>query len=124
MSLYKLIWLSGFILLASAAPAQELNSTVTINADQVQTTDRSVFKDMERAFANFLNTRKWTNDAYKNYEKIKCSLFLNLKMVSIGNYTASVQFASARPIYNTDYSSVVFNFADRDWEFEYIESQP
>ena len=50
--------------------AQELNFKVIVNAEQVQTTDRGVFKDMERAFANFLNTRKWTNDSYKNYEKI------------------------------------------------------
>jgi Domain of unknown function (DUF4835) len=108
----------------STSFAQELNCKVTINADQVQTTDRSVFKDMERALANFLNTRKWTTDTYKNFEKINCTLFLNLKMVSIGNFTASVQIASARPVFNTNYETVVFNFADRDWEFEYIESQP
>lgn len=114
-----------FCCLASfGAACQELNCTVTINADQVQTTDRSVFKDMERALANFLNTRKWSNDTYKNYEKINCSLFLNLKMVSIGNFTANAQIAAARPIYNTKYESVDFNFADRDWQFEYIESQP
>jgi len=122
MRLLKIVFLS--CLISPCAIGQELDCKVTINADQVQTTDRSVFKDMERAFANFLNSRKWTSDTYKNYEKIKCSMFLNLKMVSIGNYTASVQFASARPVYNSNYESVVFNFADRDWEFEYIESQP
>lgn len=104
---------------------QELNCKVTINADQIQTSDRSVFKDMERAFANFLNARKWTNDNLKNYEKINCSLFLNIsKMPSIGNFVANVQITSARPIYNTNYETVVFNFADREWEFGYIESQP
>ena len=104
---------------------QELNCKVTINADQIQTTDRSVFKDMERAFANFLNNRKWTTDNYKNYEKINCNIFLNInKMPSIGNFVANVQITSARPIYNTNYETVIFNFADREWEFEYIESQP
>src|SRR5258708_10600703 len=104
---------------------QELNCKVTINADQIQTSDRAVFKDMERAFANFLNTRKWTNDNLKNYEKINCSIFLNIsKMPSIGNFVANVQITSARPIYNTNYETVVFNFADREWEFSYIESQP
>lgn len=105
--------------------AQELNCKVVINADQIQTTDRGVFKDMERAFANFLNTRKWTTDSYKTHERINCTLFLNIsKMPSIGNFQASAQITSARPIFNTNYESVMFNFADRDWEFEYIESQP
>jgi hypothetical protein len=114
-----------FVLLSFQMLAQELNCKVTINADQIQTTDRGVFKDMERAFATFLNTRKWTSDSYKNFEKINCTLFLNInKMPSIGNFTANVQIAAARPVYNTNYETVLFNFADRDWEFEYIESLP
>src|SRR6185295_16929420 len=40
--------------LSFCSVGQELNCKVTINADQIQTSDRSVFKDMERAFANFL----------------------------------------------------------------------
>jgi len=104
---------------------QELNFKVTINADQIQTSDRGIFKDMERAFANFLNTRKWTNDSYSGHEKINCTLFLNItKMPSIGNFAANAQITSARPIYNGNYETVVLNFADRDWEFEYIESLP
>jgi Domain of unknown function (DUF4835) len=105
--------------------SQELNAKVTINAEQVQTTDRAVFKDMERAFANFLNSRKWTTDNYKNYEKINCTVFLNIsRMPAIGNFIANVQITVARPVFNTNYETVLFNFADRDWEFEYIESQP
>ncbi|NOT77067.1 MAG: DUF4835 family protein [Cyclobacteriaceae bacterium] len=105
---------------------QELNCKVTVNADQIQTSDRAVFKDMERAIANFMNTRKWSNDAYKNYEKINCSIFLNFSKgtPSIGSYSASAQITVARPVFNTNYESVLFNFADREWEFEYIESQP
>jgi len=110
---------------AVSLQAQELNCKVTINADQISTTDRAVFKDMERAFANFLNSRKWTNDNYKNYEKINCRIFLNIsKMPSIGNFVSNAQITVARPVFNTNYESVLFNFADRDWEFEYIESQP
>ena len=115
--LMVLISVSGF--------CQELNIKVIINADQIQTSDRAVFKDMERAFSNFLNTRKWTNDTYKNHERINCSLFLNIsKMPSIGLFQASAQITSGRPVFNTNYESVMLNFADRDWEFEYIESQP
>ena len=99
---------------------------MTVNSDQIQTTDRNVFKDMERAIAIFMNTRKWTTDTYKNHERINCSIFLNLSKgtPSLGSFSASVQITVARPIYNTNYETVLLNFADREWEFEYIESQP
>lgn len=114
-----------FALSTSIGLSQELNFKVIVNADQIQTTDRAIFRDMERAFANFLNTRKWTSDSYKNYEKISGTLFLNItKMPSIGNFTANAQITSARPVYNTNYETVLLNFADREWEFEYIESLP
>jgi hypothetical protein len=108
------------------AGAQELKSTVTINVGpKVQTTDRNVFRDMKTALEQFLNTRKWTNDIFQAHEKINCSLLINInEMPSIGVFSASVQIQSARPIYNSNYTSLLLNFADRDWEFEYIESQP
>ena len=117
--------LAILLLVTAATRAQELNCKVTINADQIQTTDRAVFKDMERAITTFLNTRKWTNDSYKNHERINCGIFLNIgKMPSIGNFQANAQITSGRPIYNSNYESVLLNFADREWEFEYFESMP
>lgn len=117
----------SLILILSALPAasQELNCLVTINDNQVQTSDRTIFKDMKTSIEQFMNGRKWTNDAYKNHEKINCSILITItKMPAIGRFSASVQVQSARPVYNTNYSTLIFNFADRDWEFEYIESQP
>ncbi len=114
------------VLLSFHSVAQELNSIVTINVGpKIQTTDRNVFRDMKNALQQFLNTRKWTNDAFQTHEKINCSLLINInEMPSIGIFSASVQVQSARPIYNSSYTSLLLNFADRDWEFEYIESQP
>lgn len=113
-------------LLSFGSIAQELNSIVTINVGpEIQTTDRNVFRDMKNGLQQFLNTRKWTNDAFQTHEKINCSFLINInKMPSIGAFSASVQIQSARPVYNSNYTSLVLNFADRDWEFEYIESQP
>lgn len=109
----------------SAARAQELNCIVNINSTQVQTSDRGIFREMKLAIEQFMNQRKWTADSYKAHEKINCTLLINInKMPSIGNFTASVTIQSARPVYGSGYSSLVFNFADREWEFEYIESLP
>ncbi len=116
-----------FLLLIGCVPvlAQELKCSVTINATQIQTSDRGIFKEMKTSIEQFMNGRKWTNDEFKPHEKIDCNLLITItKMPSIGSFTASVQIRSARPIFNTNYSSLIFNFADRDWEFEYIESLP
>jgi hypothetical protein len=111
---------------ALCATAQELNSVVTINVGpKVKTTDRGVFRDMKTAFEQFLNSRKWTSDIFQAHEKINCSFLININdMPAIGVFSASVQVQSARPIFNSNYTSLLLNFADRDWEFEYIESQP
>jgi hypothetical protein len=118
-----IILISTLIVITSQA--QELQFVVSVNSSQVQTSDQSVFKDMKNAIEQFYNGRKWTTDTYKNHERIKASMLITItKMPEIGNFTASVQVQSARPIFNSNYSSLLFNFADRDWEFEYIESQP
>lgn len=114
-----------FCLSTAGAWAQELNCKVTVNADQIQTSDRGIFKDMERSIATFMNTRKWTGDSYKNHERINCAIFLNIsRMPSIGSFSANAQITVARPVFNSNYETVLLNFADRDWEFEYIESLP
>ena len=108
-----------------SALAQELNCAVSINATQIQTSDAGIFKDMENAIEQFMNGRKWTNDTYKTHEKIVCNFLITItKMPAIGSFSASVQVQSARPVYNSTYTSLLFNFADREWEFEYIESMP
>lgn len=107
--------------------AQEINCKVTVNADQVQSSDRSVFSDMENAFTQFVSNRQWTDDDFDNFEQIRCNMIITLNntQTSIGNFEASgVQIQYARPVYNTNYESILLNFADRDWQFEYVESQP
>lgn len=122
------IFFLAIFLLSFSAFGQELNCRVIINADQVQTTERSIFADMETAFAQFLNDRKWTNDEYLPEERINCNFILTLDpnetQPGLGKFGASVQILSSRPVYGTDYETVVFNFADRDWVFEYFQSQP
>lgn len=114
-----------FLLASLSLSAQELKCTVSVNASAIQTTDQSIFKDMKTAIEQFMNTRKWTNDNYKAHEKIACNFLITItRMPAIGSFAASVQVQSARPIFNSNYNSMVFNFADRDWEFEYIESLP
>lgn len=125
MDIRGIVYVMLILVLSVSGQAQELNCTVTINSTQITTSDRGIFRDMKTAVEQFMNSRKWTTDAYKNYEKINCNMLITItKMPAIGNFSASVQVQAARPVYNSNYSSLIFNFADRDWEFEYIESLP
>ena len=115
--------LLGFI--SHFVSGQELNCRVKVDDERAQTSDRMVFRDMEQAFARFLNDRKWTNNTYLPEERIDCNVSITIEsMPAVGFYNATVQIQSSRPVYNTSYSTLLFNFADRDWQFEYVESTP
>jgi hypothetical protein len=123
--MHKSVMFIVLLILSCPLMAQELNCNVTINSTQITTSDRGIFRDMETSIEQFLNSRKWSNEAYKAHEKINCNMLITItKMPAIGSFSATVQIQAARPVYNTNYSSLIFNFADRDWEFEYIESLP
>lgn len=115
-----------FFLQMSFLKAQELNCSINIQlGNKVRTTERGVYDDMENSFEQFFNNRKWTTDQFKVHERIKCNINLVIDdSPSPGQHSASVQIQSARPIFGSNYESIVLNFADRDWQFEYVESQP
>lgn len=107
------------------AAGQELFCQVIVNADRVQTTERNIFRDMANSFEQFMNNTKWTNDAYQRHERIVCNLSITIEsMPSIGSFNATVQVQAARPVYNSNYETLLLNFADREWQFEYVESMP
>lgn len=114
-----------FLLLSQAGFSQELDFTVVINSDRARIQNTSVFATMKTSFEQFLNGRSWTTDEFRPEERIKGNLLITINDVpQVGVYNATVQIQTVRPVYGTNYESLVFNFADRNWNFDYIESQP
>jgi hypothetical protein len=75
--------------------AQELLCQVVVNAQQVQSTERAIYREMEVTFARFMNDMKWTNEVYQTHERIRCNLNITINsMPAIGIYTANVQECS------------------------------
>jgi hypothetical protein len=98
---------------------------VKVNADRVQISDKNIFRDMEVSFTQFMNQNKWTQDVFMPHERIACNLNITIEsMPSIGSFNATVQVQAARPVYDTNYESILLNFADREWQFQYVESIP
>lgn len=105
--------------------AQELNFKVIINSDRSRIQNTDIFNQMQTNFEQFLNGRSWSDDEYRPEERIKGNLLITINEVpQIGFYNATVQIQVVRPVYGTNYESLIFNYADRNWSFEYLESQP
>lgn len=114
------------LLLAQHIQAQELQARVTVIASKVSTTvDRKIFQTLQTGLANFLNTRKWSNDVFQPAEKIQCSFLLTIDEAPGNNiYKAKLTVQAARPVYNSSYDSPLLNFIDDNVTFRYIEFQP
>lgn len=121
----KFRFLIFFYFLTIAAQAQELNFTVIINSERSRIQNTDIFNQMKTNFEQFLNGRSWTTDEFRPEERVKGNLLITINEVpQIGFYNATVQIQVVRPVYGTNFESLIFNFADRNWSFEYLESQP
>lgn len=105
--------------------AQELNAKVVVQTPKLQLTDPKVFKTLENDITEFLNTRKWTNDVYQTQERIECSFLISItEELAANRFNAQIIIQSNRPVYNSSYNSVMLNYQDKNWTFEYTEFQP
>ena len=73
----------------------------------------------------FMNNRKWTTDNFAPNEKIDCNILINItKIISPGNYQATIEVQARRPVYKSAYNSVLLNYQDNSFSFSYLENQP
>jgi len=118
-----------FILLISTSiitKGQEIQARLSVVTSKISTQiDKKVFQTLQTSLTNFINNRRWTNDAFQPSEKIQCNFLLNLEQ-DLGNniFKGKLTIQAARPIYNTTYDSPIINFIDDDIVFRYQEFQP
>ena len=102
--------------------AQELNCLVTVNSDQIQGTNRSIFEALEKSITEYMNDRRWTDYEYLTNERIDCSIYMVINVQNGNSFAAELQVQSTRPIYNSNYKSPIFSFKDQNVEFTYFEN--
>lgn len=103
----------------------ELNCTVRIITPQLQKTDRKVFDQLEVSMRDFLNTTKWTQDAFEENERIKCNFILTLETEGDNNiFEADLAVQAVRPVYASGYETPLLSHLDKDITFAYTENQP
>ena len=113
-----------FNLLSFFASGQELNCQVEVNADQIQTANKQVFKTLEEAINEYMNTNKFSNAQFSVNEKINCRLFFTIKEYNDNTMIGDLQIQSSRPVYNSTYTTTLINFKDTKIEFSYQENEP
>ena len=117
---YVALLLLGF---ATETEAQELNARVKINHNQIQGTDNSVFEELEQTLTQFINERQWTNLQFQKNERITCNF--NITVTAYDNstnvFTCKAVIQANRPVYNSTYTTTLYNNTDNDFNFEYAQ---
>lgn len=120
---YVIIFLLSFLSMNTFA--QELLCNVKVQTPKLNTTDPAVFQTLQSDLTDFMNSRQWTNKNYAPNEKIECSFNITIvEEVSSTSFKAEVQIQANRPVYNSNYKTILFQHQDKEWEFEYTQFQP
>lgn len=120
-------WLFIIILISgvTVTSGQELQCNIQVVSQQIQGTNKQVFRTLQGALFEFMNNRNWTNHVYDIDERIECNIMLNLTdQISADEFKGTLQVQSRRPVYGTSYNTVLLNYMDNDLHFRYVEYQP
>lgn len=113
-----------FFLTVYVAAAQELNCKVDFSTQQVSGTDKVIYDNMKTQISEFLNNRKWTNETFRNDERIECNILINItERLGTDEFNATLQIQSRRPVFESSYYSSLINFSDNDMHFRYAQGQ-
>lgn len=117
--------LSLSILLGGWARAQELRCNIQIVTQQIQGTNKQVFQTLQTAIYEFMNNTNWTNHVFAFDERIECNFMFNItEQLSADEFKGTLQIQSRRPIFNTNYNTVMLNSMDNYIHFRYVEFEP
>lgn len=103
--------------------SQELNCTVTVIAQQTGNDNNVVFKNLEKQLTEFVTNTKWTEKKFSPQERINCNMVINVSEYENDRFRASLQVSSSRTVFNSTYSTPVYNYNDKEFNFQYLEFQ-
>ncbi len=125
MMLKKILVLIVVFIMAKNVTAQEFLCNVQIQSPKIQGVDKSVFDALRTSIFEFMNNRNWSNYNFKMEERIGCTMIITInEAISTDEFKAKINLVLQRPIYSTDYNSVVINLVDGDFHFWYVPYQP
>lgn len=105
----------------ASAAAQELKAKVMVNTAQVSNTKKEVFDALREKVEAFLNDHKWTDQTYRENEKIDCNFNITVSSWDEGEsmIKSTLLLTCSRPVYNSSYTTTVYSTRDADFQFTF-----
>ena len=105
------------------AVAQELQVKVNVNHQQIQGTDKSVFENLQQTLEQFINEKQWTDLQFQENERIQCTFTITVTKydASSNRFTCTAMIQASRPVFNSSYSTTIYNNRDRNFDFEFVQ---
>ena len=103
--------------------SQELQAKVNINHAQIQGTDVSVFENLQETLEQFINDKQWTNLQFQKNERIvfNCNITVTKYDASSNQFTCTAMIQANRPVWNSAYTTTLYNNKDNDFNFEFAQ---
>lgn len=104
--------------------AQEFRATVEVNSQKVEGTNKSVFESLQESLNSYMNETQFSNAVFSPVEKIECRFFFTISEYDDDRMKGDLQIQLIRPVYNSTYTTTLFNFKDTKIEFNYRDGDP
>lgn len=104
--------------------AQEFRANVEVNSQQVEGTNRNVFETLKGQITTYMNETKFSDATFSPNERIECTVYLTVGEYNDDRMKCDLQLQLIRPVYNSTYTTTLFNFKDTRVEFDYREGDP
>lgn len=119
----KSLWILMWSLLPTVGLAQDLNCTVDVITNSIQSTNKQIFDDLKNSVTQFMNNRKWIAEEVGVNEKIDCNVVIEVTRFEISSFQANINIQSSRTVYNSTYNTKIFSYVDNGVNFEYAQFQ-
>lgn len=106
-----------------SSTAQDVKAYVRINSDQIEGTNKEIYNELSNDLTEFINGRRWTDATFSDEERIECNFVITLEKAAGENYAGQLQVQASRPVFNSGYTTTLFNFLDKNLQFTYSQYQ-
>jgi len=120
---YRLMTTIILVLWGVMASAQELQVKININTQQVERTDKAIFENLKQTLEQWMNERQWTELQFQKHERIVCSFNLTVTKYDASSnlFECSAMIQANRPVFNSSYTTTLYNNKDGDFNFQYAQ---
>ena len=103
--------------------AQELQVKITVNSQQIEGSDKSVFENLQQTLQQWMDDRQWTELQFQKNERIVCNFNITVTKYdkSSNRFFCTALIQANRPVYNSAYTTTLYNNKDADFNFDFAQ---